>query len=132
MSAPQDDPRAAAARGEKGERGATGARGELPPELRRVLVYLFTVAAVAAVVSIGLVFYALARSTAENRAAIAHANALNRAAIAADDHKFCAVVEAATAAPVRKPPDPAATPGREATYKFYVAFLALGRSLGCD
>lgn len=106
MSAPQGEPRP---------------RAELPPELRRAIVYLFLVAAVAAVLAGGGVFYALARSNAENRAAIT-----------ADDHKFCAVVEAATAAPVRKPPDPAATPGRESTYKFYVAFLALGRSLGCD
>lgn len=107
-------------------------RAELPPELRRALVSLIVGALIAGALAIGGVFYALDRSGAQTRAAIAHANELNRAAIRANDRKFCAVVQAATRTPVHKPPDPAATPGRESTYEFYVEFLALGRSLGCD
>ncbi|MGH3743719.1 MAG: hypothetical protein ACRDTP_02535 [Mycobacteriales bacterium] len=48
-----------------------------------------------------------------------------------NDHKFCQVITATTAAPVPKPSDPAANPSREQGYEWYLRFVQLGRSLGC-
>lgn len=49
----------------------------------------------------------------------------------AEGREFCAVVTAATAHRVARPANPAATPGRESSYEFYVKFVQLGQRLGC-
>lgn len=52
-------------------------------------------------------------------------------AIAANDRKFCDVMNAFTATPVQAPASPKASPARESQFEWYERFLALGRSLGC-
>lgn len=51
--------------------------------------------------------------------------------IDASEHKFCAVISAATAHPVPRPVDPKANPSRENAYAFYQDFVRLGDQLGC-
>jgi hypothetical protein len=98
-------------RGEQGRTGRTGERGErgLSRLQGRAVVFLFALAVV-------LAGYGLVSNSHE---------------IAANNHKFCQVIRAATATPVQKPANPAANPSREQAFEWYQRYRDLGRSLGC-
>lgn len=45
---------------------------------------------------------------------------------------LCGIVDLVTASPVPQPADPRANPSRETSYRFYQAFVTVGREYRCD
>jgi hypothetical protein len=102
-------------RGEQGEKGDTGARG-LTSRTVRAIVSLFLVAAV---IGAGAL---LLGANAKNEAA---------SAVAANNAKWCTVLDLLTQHPVPYPSDPAKNPSRLQAYVLYSDFHQLRRQLGC-
>jgi hypothetical protein len=57
---------------------------------------------------------------------------INLEEISSNNHKFCQLLQAATAVSVPKPADPKANPSREKNYEGFVIFAQLGHNLGCE
>jgi hypothetical protein len=52
-------------------------------------------------------------------------------AVRQSEQVLCGIVNLVTASPVPAPADPSANPSRESSYRFYEAFVTVGRQYHC-
>jgi hypothetical protein len=103
---------------------------QLARTVRHSRRYVWAVIAVLALMVVGLAVTVIVLVIVVNGNTTRNAQQIN-ASRQVQDRRWCATLNLLTATPVTPPPNPAASPSREASYQLYADFLALRQQFGC-